>query len=181
MRTPKESDWPKNRLAIVTFNYDRSVEHFFLTALQNTYGLELKDAQALLGAIPIVHVHGQLGERGARPYSHTANKESVHLGAAGIKIIHEGVYDSREFQHARALLHEYKVVCFLGFGYNPTNLRRLRVDKLQSNHQVVFGTALGELADKYARIVEAFRPTAIQLGAGGDDALRFLQNYSVFR
>src|ERR1700742_4305796 len=31
-------DFGSNRLAIVTFNYDRTVEHFFFTSLKNTYG-----------------------------------------------------------------------------------------------------------------------------------------------
>ena len=55
------SKFEQNRLAIITFNYDRSLEAFFFLALQNLYGLDETAAKALVNTVPIIHVYGSLG------------------------------------------------------------------------------------------------------------------------
>jgi len=42
-----------------------------------------------------------------------------------IKIIHEAIDDTPEFEAARNLLSQAEIICFLGFGFHSTNLRRL--------------------------------------------------------
>jgi hypothetical protein len=53
-------DFGANRLSIVTFNYDRSLEQFFFLNLTNGYGLDPDKAAKIIN-IPIIHVHGSLG------------------------------------------------------------------------------------------------------------------------
>ena len=50
-----------NKLAFVTFNYDRTIEHFLFTALQNSHDKPDEDFTKILDAIPIIHLHGSLG------------------------------------------------------------------------------------------------------------------------
>src|SRR5579872_4927746 len=54
-------EFVRNALSIVTFNYDRSLEHFLLVALENRYGIGRERAAVLLERISIIHLHGQLG------------------------------------------------------------------------------------------------------------------------
>jgi hypothetical protein len=54
-----------NKLSIITFNYDRSLEHYLLTTLANMHGKNWKDCADTIAKIPIVHVYGQLS---ATPY-----------------------------------------------------------------------------------------------------------------
>ena len=54
-------EFGSNKLAIVTFNYDRVVEYFLFTSLKNTYGKSDEECRAALEKIPIIHLHGQLG------------------------------------------------------------------------------------------------------------------------
>src|SRR5205814_6081210 len=57
-------EFGQNKLSVVTFNYDRSLEHFLLTTLQYSHGKTFDQcADLLMANIPIVHVYGQLSER----------------------------------------------------------------------------------------------------------------------
>ncbi len=66
----------ENKLTVVTFNYDRSLERFLITAFANSFDVDVGDAAEIVSAaIPVVHVHGQLGALsesvvadGRRPY-----------------------------------------------------------------------------------------------------------------
>ncbi len=51
-------------LSVITFNYDRSFEQFFLNALMSDYALSFADAQTELLKVRIDHVYGHLGELG---------------------------------------------------------------------------------------------------------------------
>ena len=58
-------EFAENKLSILTYNYDRSLEQFLLTALRYAYQ-GMKDEYVhcwdQLSRIPIVHLHGSLGE-----------------------------------------------------------------------------------------------------------------------
>ena len=57
--TPKA--FSENRLSIITYNYDRSLEYFLFTSIRNTFGLDESAAAQVFSTIPIVHIHGMLG------------------------------------------------------------------------------------------------------------------------
>ena len=53
-----------NNLSFLTFNYDRSFEHYLFLSLKNSYQ-EIKDDKKcaeLVNSIPIIHLHGQIGK-----------------------------------------------------------------------------------------------------------------------
>lgn len=52
----------QNKLSIITFNYDRSLEHFLITAIKAAYGLNETEAAEFFSAIPVEHVYGKLGK-----------------------------------------------------------------------------------------------------------------------
>ena len=56
-------EFGQNRLSIITFNYDRSLEQYLLNSLINLHGKTRDECAEALAQIPIVHVYGQLGER----------------------------------------------------------------------------------------------------------------------
>ena len=120
-----------NPLSVVTFNYDRSLEAFFLLALCNLYGIQESDAEQYLKRIPIIHLHGSLGDKLWKPplasyraYQPDLTPAWVMEAANHIKIIHE-VNPGGEFDNAMKLLYQAAEVIFLGFGFLPDNVRRL--------------------------------------------------------
>ena len=127
-----------NQVAIVTFNYDRSLEHYLFTALRHRF-FDVPEIELVtcLQTIEVVHVHGQLGrlpwQQGKDhlaecPYdlSNDRRPPLIASAARGIKIISDPIAeDDPEFQRARLLIAEAKRVFFLGFGFDATNMSRL--------------------------------------------------------
>ena len=139
-------EFKKNKLAVVTFNYDRSFEHALFLFLKHNNNLSDEEAEELRTNIPVVHMYGQLGGQRYKPIIPGAHDpiepDVVHESADSIKVVHESVADDPEFSIARSLLKEAEVVCFLGFAYHKQNVERLRLNELDQG-VVLFGTALG--------------------------------------
>ena len=54
-------EFGRNRLSIITFNYDRAAEWFLFTSLLNSYGKTYDECVEMLKSIPVIHLHGRLG------------------------------------------------------------------------------------------------------------------------
>ncbi|MCK4356539.1 SIR2 family protein [Candidatus Bipolaricaulota bacterium] len=134
-------EFAENKLSILTYNYDRSLEQFLLTALRNSYQgkkAEYDRCWEQLSRIPIVHLHGSLGEfphSGPDELSHLERVYEPHLTcrdlnvcAETIRVISEDVAHQPQFQQAHSLLRSADVICFLGFGWDRTNLDRLQMN-----------------------------------------------------
>ncbi len=143
-----------NRLSVITFNYDRSLEHYLFTALKNRYGRPDDECAKVLGRIPILHVHGSLGklqwqERANQtddnvvPYDSGGAVTYIQQATKTIVILHEGTDSTPEFIHARELLRSAEQVFFLGFGYHRVNLARLGIGPTLRLPADSRGTALG--------------------------------------
>ena len=127
-------DLPRNKIAFVTFNYDRSLEHYLATAFEHKYGKSREEALAMVVNFPIVHVYGMLGPldpkiEGHMPYGVGTRPEAryhaVARAASGLQVIAEGRDDSPALQRARELINAADALCFLGFGFDSTNVARL--------------------------------------------------------
>ena len=170
----------ENRLSIVTFNYDRSIEHFLMTAMMINFGRPDDECADILKKIPIVHVHGQLGrlpwQSGeSRPYENSVTQDAVRIASEQIIIMSEGDETSPEFNKAHTLMRNAERVYFLGFGYNTMNLKRLRIHELENDHPRLVGSRFGlgnaELDTEFpSRSRYAFS------GRPGDTTLDFLKN-----
>lgn len=120
-----------NNISIITFNYDRSLEAYLHTATMNRFGMSPEDASQALSEIPIVHVHGVLGEYPAVPYTNTDSADELLAISKGIKIIHEiedrsDGFCSNAFEKSSGLLSDAERIFFLGFGFHHDNINRFR-------------------------------------------------------
>jgi hypothetical protein len=157
-------EFDKNSVSVVTFNYDRSLEQYLLTALKNSYGKTSDECLHKLSSLPIVHLYGQLGDlppSGGEGIEFGAplNPDVLRKAAAGIQIIHEDVAKNPQFQRAHELLSKAERVCFLGFGYDRTNLKRL-AGYTGPPGQEVIGSAKGSTS----RECHLIRETLTRLG-----------------
>lgn len=128
------NNYGKNKISIITFNYDRSLEHYLFTVLKNFYGKTDLEVLQTLSLIPIIHVHGQIGYlpwQGGIPkrsYGDTINTNMIVECSKGIKIIHEPDLDKDPaFAQSYELLKNAEKIYFLGFGYHQENIDRLRI------------------------------------------------------
>ena len=160
MKTIRLHEFSRNKLSIVTFNYDRSLEHYLATALMASHGKSLQDVLQVLNALPIVHVYGKLGElpgRGAdgRPYNTELTPDSLEKAIGGIRIVSEGTDHTSRFAPAHHLIANADEVVFLGFGYHRENVSRLELGQHMPNSARLTGTVVGFT---HAELVENVKP-----------------------
>ena len=123
----KPDEFWLNKFYVITFNYDRSLEHYLARCLNSSYGIEYAEAVLHLSE-RVFHVHGMLSplgvSEGAREYRLDLDSEIVSKAARSIKVVHEPELYGVGLL-ARQKLLEAKRVYFLGFGYDRANLAKL--------------------------------------------------------
>ncbi|MFC1463003.1 SIR2 family protein [Verrucomicrobiota bacterium] len=167
--------------AIITFNYDRSLE-YFLTRNVDFYHDAGSHRDALLRKtedIPVVHVYGSLGSLQSHGYGADGMevddlRKRVGQAAEQIKMVYDKVDSAPTVQKAQALLAEASAVIFLGFGYDKDNLRRLAVPDSENEHHF-FGTAMNEGEERLRNIRVLFK-SRITLGGRNQDIAAFLRD-----
>lgn len=191
LRATKD-EFAANRLRIATFNYDRSLEHYLFLGLRSSFGLSEEAAADLVRQVPVFHAYGDLGalpylaKDEVRPYDTTVNADAIRTAASRITIVSQKDWVVPLFNPEHPLLSEAEVLCFLGFGYHPDNLRRLGLDQL-NRAAGVFGSALGLTAHERSRVKGLFRklglaPIAdrIHFGETAADAYTCIRTFPVF-
>jgi hypothetical protein len=123
-----------NQLRIITYNYECSLERYLARVLRASYpdlaSRRPEDIRLFVQeTVPVVHLHGTLGryedQIAESDDRQTFNDLRLFKDVArGIKIVHDGE-QSAEYATGHGWLREAKYVYFLGFGYHPTNVRRL--------------------------------------------------------
>lgn len=178
MNTTME-EFAHNKLTIVTFNYDRSLEAFLFLALKNSYGNTDPEVAEAMRSLPIVHVHGSLGplpwqEIGGRDYTTKASPEQIKSAAASIRVVHEGGLPSTQFELASKCIRAADRVVFLGFGYDRTSLARLNLDITTKSRY--WGSTYRMTALEKRELRTAFGAVGIDLGAETYETLGYLRN-----
>ena len=171
-------EFASNQVRFITFNYDRSLESFLFRVLQSAYGKSPDEVADVLPSIPIIHVHGKLGDlpwesRNGRNYESTMDPHEVLKAAQGIRIISEASPVDEAFARAISCIAISQRIVFLGFGYHAANLKRLRLDN--SLDQRLWGSCFGMTDRERAEVEHHFRPRPITLGAPHAKALQFLR------
>lgn len=125
-------DFPTNRLSIITFNYDRSLEYFLYFSLKSRFNLPEEKIVEYIKSIPIIHVHGLLGlphflDSKGRSYKNSLDVDILSVFSNQINIIHENLDETIEFREARKIINRSDRIIFLGFGYHRKNIERLKL------------------------------------------------------
>jgi hypothetical protein len=166
-------DFHKNDVSFITFNYDRSLEHFLYDSLFHSFReIDHAETKRQICALNIVHVFGKVAaldwqdpdsEQGSDnrvAYGKRANDIKIPSLLNNLRII----YDEREnppLDQAKKLIREAKRIYFLGFGYRPENIELLDFPTILEKQGVTscpptYGTALNltkqEKATAKARI-----------------------------
>lgn len=149
-----------NNLAILTYNYDRSLEYYMFKMLKG-YGQSDAVCRTAMQGIPILHLHGQLGllpelNGEGRSYKKNIDSNTLQHAAKGIRIVHDdSPKEDGVFTEARTILSQAKHVIFLGFGYLDKNIARLKLDEHRTKHTSYWGTGVGVTSSEaqyYARL-----------------------------
>jgi SIR2-like domain len=128
-------------LSVVTFNYDRSLEHYLHVALRNFFGARFDEHWSQRSPVHVVHVHGALGEvdwsdPNWKPLHGTLNSETFDRAANKVRIVSEGSRDDEAYAEARHFILGARRVYFVGFGFHDENVDRLAVSGMLAGKAV---------------------------------------------
>lgn len=124
-------------VSFIVFNYDRCIEHFFISALERAYSIARDDAAAVVDKLEILHPYGSVGRLSQVAYGNSG-ANCVQL-AAQIKTYTEQADEETVLNKIRVLVDNAECVVFLGFAYHSQNMQMLRTTNRGT--MTVYGTA----------------------------------------
>jgi hypothetical protein len=154
-------------IGIITFNYDRTVEHFLFHALQLYYQETPEWAATVLRSLDVHHPYGQVG-----PLPWVGTQHSIAFGAEPrvpqliqlskqLLTFSEGTSaDKSSISTIRHAIAYAKRVAFLGFAFHPLNMELLyggRERDPAETSRPVLGTALKVSKSDVEVICDAIR------------------------
>jgi hypothetical protein len=158
---PDLSLFPARDIAIVTFNYDRSLDRSLLGSLVSRFRSKhsLPEIVAAFKRLPIVHIYGQLGylpglgadPRLEREYGPISSKDGMDRAVAAMHLLPEVITlgrDGTNIAEAEALIARATDVSFLGFAYSADNLSALGLAPPATAGKKFSGTKLGFNSDE---------------------------------
>ena len=174
-----------NRLSFITFNYDRSLEHYLYTALEYSNigmnGVQLQQTLTrVMSGLKIVHVYGNIAPLPWQPGDpkrryDTANDYGNTCMAAGyLRVMNSKRKGGQEIEVARNFLGDAERVCFLGFGYHKENIDLLGTEGNPWGREL-YGTSLGLPVTE----VERMESSLPGIQHAPMDALSFLREHRI--
>ena len=138
----------ENKVSIITFNYDRSLEHFIYESLLNSFRNKSNEIQEFMRVFKFIHVYGKLA-----PLPWESMPESEKYGSIFLRDYYANysknlqiIYEERKTKTEEIIeiVKKAKKIFFLGFGYAEENLTAIGFDQpILSKEQRIYGTALG--------------------------------------
>jgi len=147
--SPELLDVIFDRVAFITFNYDRCIEHYLFQALRTYFDMVEDDAARLMGKLKIIHVYGSIAplpwQGGSQTHRFGANLAGPQLFEASsrIRIFTEQLKDEALLKKIRREVSRAHRVIFLGCSYYQQNLQLLEADSSNSEVREIFGTTYG--------------------------------------
>jgi hypothetical protein len=144
--------FPQSNIAFITFNYDRSFEHFLFDSILYSFeGMDFEKVRELACRIPIVHVYGQVGGLSWQQAQARVKYggESVDFSTIDLLRLIQDLYVVHEERlnpqlgKAREEITKAERIFFLGFGYAKENLEAIGLPGALRRHHQIYGTAKG--------------------------------------
>lgn len=150
-----------SKIAIITFNYDRCIEHYLHHSFQNYYHIQLAHATDLLADLKIYHPYGYLGPlpleiSSAINFGGSATTHQLISIVQGLKTFTEGTNkEHSDIIEIRSTIRSAKRVVFLGFAFAEQNLELLYGSNKPATElsSPVYATAHG-LSDSDTQVIK---------------------------
>jgi hypothetical protein len=183
-----------NNVSFVTFNYDRTLEHFLHVRLVNSFNISPEIAIERAKKFKIIHVYGSLGEFSTGALSRKAATARHRPGFPGlftpaeyqgsaksIRLMYDDRVSDELMADAKEEISSAEVVCFLGFGFDPDNIARLELNT-RCIGKFVGATRYQVAEGDWNRATTAMNPTGLVVHAEREwDSLTFLHETNMFR
>jgi hypothetical protein len=178
-------------LTIITFNYDRSIEHALVSSLKSRFkGATDEDCARALDAVGPIHLHGRLGGfpgfgAGDSNVSYGGDNDGITddeviKASNEIQIIHEANPQGEAFVKARDAIAKANRVIFLGFSYARQNVERLRLTDCMHPSTDVYLCATGFTQQQQSHLLRpmfAQWNSTVRFGQDNEDIVEFFRHY----
>lgn len=159
----------ENRVAFITFNYDRSLEYYlyksFLSAFHDKRE-EIKTSIEDCIPFPIIHVYGKVDEikwHGGSEYKADFDLKTIEKLSQNIRVIGERTNDLKD--EIAKIISLHKRIFFLGFGYADENMDSMGMPGLVNEEWNIYGTAKGMTNKEIDRVRSTFMKNFANKGA----------------
>lgn len=175
-------EFENNKVSFINFNYDRSLEHFLFTSLQQRTNETMEKIAKAISKIPIIHPYGKIGflpwenKNPSRDYYPGHTIETLVESSDMIRIISEGEIPRDILNQSNELITDAYKIVFLGFGYHKENLERIGMKNLNPHNKFILGTARGYTNLQRTTIQKHIAQGKISLDSNNFDVLEFLKN-----
>lgn len=170
----KVNEITENKVSFITFNYDRSLEHFFSEAIEYNYEAEKATVAKLLNQLKIIHVFGRLplltvecndSKKIRSAYGAIPKRNYITKSHDSIKTLHE-----RQELDKQAIAEEIKKadrIFILGFGFAEENLSLLNFKNNIIKNVEVYATAYLMSEKKIQNLTQTLLPSQVKIEQGG--------------
>lgn len=116
----------------VTFNYDRSLEHFLPSILVEAYGLDAESARSIAATAKVIHPYGCVGKlpwlpSGAVPIPYGGDPQGrLFEISQALQTFCETTESTAEMKDLHTRLSLSNRIVFLGFGFHRQNMDLLK-------------------------------------------------------
>jgi hypothetical protein len=169
------------RLQVITFNYDRSLEYFFLRGFMAADRLFVAEAaEKFRKRIDLLHVYGQLGHLP----EFLTDPSQIGVPYGSVEDIFRAVFSMKIVGRPNDAGIEQRLlkgdfIVFIGFGFQDENLTLLRLDQLPA--KTIISTGLGISDGMRHSLQQRFPQHEWFFGDEQQDARMFLRNIDLFR
>jgi hypothetical protein len=151
----QEEDLPArlSRVRVITFNYDRTLEHYLYHSVQNYFGCKPERAAEIVSCLSVLHPYGQVGtlpwqNQGISvPFGGQIASSALIQVAESLRTFTEGTSESNsQIEQIRKAVYDAETLVFLGFAFHELNLKLLfgsRPEIPVCYSKQIFGTAVG--------------------------------------
>ncbi|MFS2180227.1 hypothetical protein ACCC98_30450 [Rhizobium pisi] len=136
-------------VSIITFNYDRCIEHFLPHYLKTYFLIDDAQANKLASSLTVIHPYGRVGRypnRGGTaptiPFGSSKNPHHLAEAAKQIQTFGERMVEDVAVREMKYLINQAEHIVFLGFSFADMNMELLVPEDVQTN-KGIFATTLG--------------------------------------
>ena len=147
-----------NHLSFLTFNYDRSLEHFLIESLSHSFeNIHEDDIEQILLNNSIYHIYGSISDlpsKNSKGLEYGGNVDFKELSILQQNILTIG--DKFKINDdILDIIYEADRIFFLGFGFDKINLINLRISQNLRPNQKIYATVYG-LNNKFISDLKEF-------------------------
>ena len=140
----------ENKVSFITFNYDRSLEHFLYDSLINSFQIPHSSVKVDdYFPFKFLHVYGKIADlpwqgNNGIPYRHQTDiYKYINRMMDNIRIIYDIDTDDNHIKELRETIRKAKRIFFLGFGFAKENMDILGIPSILHHQPKTYATVRG--------------------------------------